>query len=143
MNKIAIFTDGGARGNPGPAATGVFIRLPDQPDITFGRFLGIATNNQAEYAAVTDALHWLVVNADDVNEAEVEINADSQLLVNQLNREYKIKNDSLKRSAEIVFRIIDGLDCTVAFNYIPRDQNTTADAIVNRILDLHLETTLL
>jgi len=99
MNKIInIFTDGGARGNPGPAAIGVYIEDENKKEISsFGKTIGSATNNVAEYRAVVEALLWISNNKDLVlGTASLNFYMDSKLVCSQINRIFKIKNDILK-----------------------------------------------
>jgi len=87
--KLKIYTDGGARGNPGPAAFGVVIEDKDGKIVgKFSKYLGETTNNQAEYQAI----HFALEKAKEMGASEVELFSDSELIVNQLNQDYKIKN---------------------------------------------------
>ncbi|MDO8425126.1 MAG: ribonuclease HI family protein [bacterium] len=128
---VRIFTDGGARGNPGPAGTGVFITDADGKTLAaFGEYLGEMTNNQAEYRAMVAALE----RAHVLGATEVEAFADSELLVKQLNRQYRVKNAGL---APLFVRIV-GLAqrfrrCT--FTHVRREQNCDADRMVNAAID--------
>ncbi len=129
--KIIINTDGGARGNPGPAAIGAVVDGRE-----YGEYIGKTTNNIAEYSAVIFALKKAkaLLGGKKAGEAEIEVRADSELLVKQMNGEYKIKEESLKSLFIDVWNL--KLDFkSVTFKHVPREENKKADALVNRALD--------
>jgi ribonuclease HI len=129
--KLKIFADGGSRGNPGPAASGYVIK--DESDQILeegGVYLGITTNNQAEYGAVKLALE----KAKRFNPDDIEFYLDSQLVVNQLNGVYKVKHAELKPVVEAVKQLAAGFG-QVTYQHIPREQNQLADKQVNIVLD--------
>ncbi len=136
--KISIFCDGGARGNPGPAGIGAVIKLPDKRDNRdkqeISKFIGTATNNQAEYRAVIEALKWIKENISE-KDLEIEFFLDSLLIVEQLNQRYKLKNEELKPLFWEVRGLVMQLGGKVTFKYIPRQQNKEADKLVNKALD--------
>lgn len=135
--KIIIYTDGGSRGNPGPAAIGViFTDEKGRVIKEYAQKIGRATNNEAEYEAVIFALQKakLLFGKQKAKNMEIEIKTDSEFLAKQLNGQYKI----LDRNIEQLFlktwnlRIDFG---KVVFKYIPRSENREADKLVNRALD--------
>ena len=126
---IKIFTDGGARGNPGPAGIGVVLGLDE-----FSGFLGKKTNNQAEYEAVIFALK----RAQEKGYKNLEINLDSELVGKQLKGEYKVKNLNMKPLYEKAINLIDTFE-SVSFNIIRREKNKEADRLVNEALDRELK----
>jgi ribonuclease HI len=131
--KIVAYTDGGSRGNPGPAAIGVYIQTLDKK---YGVAIGTATNNDAEYQAVIFALKKIkqLVGSDHAARGNVEIRSDSQLIVNQLNGKFKLKEEGLwKYFIDIWNRKQDF--GSVSFLYVPREENAVADALVNQALD--------
>jgi len=131
--KIKIFTDGGARGNPGPAAIGIVIKDENGRLLkSIGESIGRATNNQAEYQAVIRALDYVV---SEIGEAEIEIFLDSQLVACQLNGEYKIKDPGLKPLFYRVREQVMKLGGKVSFIHIPREKNKEADLLLNQVLD--------
>lgn len=131
MTRLAVYTDGGARGNPGPAAIGVVIKDERGKIIhQFGRTVGETTNNVAEYLAVLAALEWLKVQTQPVT---ANFYSDSSLVVHQLKGEWKIKEAHLRQLVERVHRLEN--DLVVTYTAIPREQNTAADAQVNQALD--------
>lgn len=134
--KIIIYTDGGARGNPGPAAIGVVIAIPGKPEKEYGEYIGKATNNQAEYQAVIFALKKAkqLLGGESAKKIIVEIRLDSELIARQLGRAYKIKEGELKLLFVGVWNLT--LDfARVDFVHVPREKNRRADALVNASLD--------
>ncbi len=138
MNYV-IYTDGGARGNPGPAAIGVVIKTPLEVK-KYGEYIGQATNNDAEYQAVIFALKklkQLIGKEKAKTEAEVEVHLDSELLERQLNGEYKIKEKNLQQLFLEVWNLRQDFK-SVVFKHIPREDNRGADKLVNQALDKEL-----
>ena len=142
--QIKIFSDGGARGNPGPAAVGGVIRQLDKETKRISRYIGNATNNQAEYRAVIEALTWVKENFANhtsnytpgmSEKVEIECFLDSELIVEQLNQRYKIKNEGLKPLFWQVRDLVITLGGKVTFKYIPREKNKEADRLVNKAID--------
>lgn len=133
--KYIINTDGGSRGNPGPAAAAFIIRTTDGKEISRqGIYMGMGTNNEAEYSAVEKALESLVLSNDDTSGIEVEVRADSQLIVKQLSNQWKIKNGRLRAYHQNIKKLETKL-AKINYVYIPREQNMAADLIVNLTLD--------
>lgn len=134
-NHLTVFTDGGARGNPGPAAVGVVIKN-DQNDIVhrFGKSIGKATNNVAEYTGVIAALEWLISTRPSAL-STMHFYLDSLLVVNQLNGLYKVKDAKLRELLLIIRRLENDIGARVSYRHIPRERNRDADALVNQTLD--------
>lgn len=134
-HKIIINTDGASRGNPGHAAASFIIRS-SAGDIlkSQGKYLGWATNNEAEYMAVKLALECLKNNLTDIIPAEIEVRADSLLVASQLAGKYKIKNERLKVFYNQIKEVEKKIG-SVIYTYIPRDQNIEADKLANLALD--------
>ena len=138
MKKIIIYTDGGSRGNPGPSSIGVVISDEKGNRLKgYSQYLGDdLTNNEAEYQAVIFALKKikLLFGKKTAYNSEIEINSDSELLVKQLNGEYKILEPNLQPLFLKVWNLkIDFKKIT--FKSIPREQNKEADRLVNEALD--------
>jgi len=135
--RLSIFCDGGARGNPGPAAIGFVIFQNGKIVHKFFKRIGEATNNVAEYRAVIAALEWLGNNPEIINSKLLIINfyLDSQLIVNQLKGNFKIKNSNLQKLVVRAKNIERKIKGEVHYSYIPRRQNKIADALVNRALN--------
>jgi ribonuclease HI len=133
---IRIFTDGGSRGNPGPAALGVYIEKNNTELTAFGKTLGITTNNVAEYSAAVAALTYLVEHDDAIaDEEEIFFFADSQLLISQITGIYKIKSAPLRELLFTIKGLERQLKKPVHYRHIPREQNKKADKQVNLALD--------
>jgi ribonuclease HI len=133
MQKIIVYTDGGSRGNPGPAALGVYVETLGK---RYGEYLGEKTNNEAEYAAIVSALKKVkaLLGKEQAKQATIECRMDSQLAARQLNHRYKIENEKLQPLFLQVWNLM--LDFhTVHFVHVPREENTIADVEVNRVLD--------
>ncbi len=142
--QLSIFTDGGSRGNPGHSAVGgvVFEVSADGSSATelhtFANYLGIGTNNEAEYKAVLHSLEWLVAFESLSAVKAVEWRLDSQLVVNQLSKRWKIKEPRMAELAEACWKKIASLSVKCSFSYVPRAENKQADALVNQALDAHI-----
>jgi ribonuclease HI len=131
INKATIYTDGAARGNPGPAAIGVVIKDETGKVVaTIAQCLGTTTNNQAEYRAIIAGLE----KAISLGARQVIIKSDSELVVKQINGLYRIKHVALRPLYLEVLRLTGAVE-SFAISYIPRTQNTAADALANQALD--------
>jgi ribonuclease HI len=138
MKKIIIYTDGGSRGNPGPAAIGaVFCNEKEQVIKRYGEYLGDnLTNNEAEYQAVILALKKFkaLFGKKLAQSTEVQIKSDSELLVKQLNGEYKILDEKIQPLFLEVWNLRFDFQ-GVKFKTIPREKNREADRLANEALD--------
>jgi ribonuclease HI len=128
--KLTIYTDGGSRGNPGPSAAGYVIATDGKILEEGGLYLGITTNNQAEYRAAKLALEQVA----KYKPAEIDFRLDSELVVKQLKGEYKIKNIDLKPIYEDIVALSRSYK-KIYFTHVRREFNSLADAQVNIILD--------
>ena len=137
MEKIIIYTDGGSRGNPGPAALGVYFKNSNKK---YSEFLGKTTNNEAEYRAIIFALKKCkqLVGKEKCGQAEIEIRSDSQLIVSQLNGVFKLKEESLWKFFIEIWNLKQEFE-KVDFVYIPREENKIADMMVNQELDNNMK----
>ena len=133
--RIIIYTDGGARGNPGPAAIGVIINITGNIK-EYGEKIGNTTNNVAEYKAVIFALKKAkqLIGKSNAKSSELEIRTDSELLVKQLNGSYKVKDANLGLLFIEVWNLKQDFK-KVNIIHIPREQNKGADRMVNKALD--------
>lgn len=129
--KLTIYTDGGARGNPGPAGIGAVI-LDERGRVVeeISEYIGQATNNQAEYKALIAGLN----KARDLGGEEIEVFLDSELVVKQLNREYRVKDKDLAPLFVQAYNISLGFK-KIIFKHVPREKNKLADKLVNIALD--------
>ena len=129
--EATLFADGGSRGNPGPAASGaVLIDAAGEPVEEVGAFLGIATNNVAEWTALLLGLEAAAKRGI----RRLSVRLDSELVVKQLHGEYRVKHAALQplyARAKVLLRHFDEVD----IRHVPRKQNAIADALVNRVLD--------
>lgn len=144
MSKIYINTDGGSRGNPGPAGIGVvFFDESEKEFYSTGKFIGNGTNNEAEYNAIIYALEillksdWFLKNNN--SGGEVVCRLDSQLVVEQINGNYKVKQDHLRELLEKIKFIIKQISLNIKFVHVRREQNKRADELVNIALDAELK----
>ena len=136
---LNIFTDGGARGNPGPAAIGVVIKNHQGKTLhQFGQLISATTNNQAEYQAVIAALEWLVKNPLNLKPAKLNFHLDSTLVVNQLTGIWKVKHTDLHHRVIQVRQLEGTIKIPTTYTAIPRHHNTEADSLVNQALDSDL-----
>lgn len=129
--KVKLNIDGGARGNPGPAAAGVVIRADDTILYQAGLYIGHATNNVAEYSALLAGLKA----AAKLGAAEVQVISDSELLVRQMNGQYRVKNDGLRPLYAEALDLADQFE-QVTFEHVRREYNKDADKLVNQAIDL-------
>lgn len=137
--ELRIFTDGGARGNPGPAAIGVFCQA-EGFEYSHELYIGHATNNVAEYTAVIEALKLLPVLQEKSGQQITRLNffLDSQLVVCQINGTYKIKEPTLQQLNREIQSMLKECAFPYSFTHVPRAQNHQADKLVNHALDAQL-----
>ena len=129
--KLIIYTDGGARGNPGPAACAAVIKDSSGRIIVKGsKYLGETTNNQAEYQGVILALE----KAGELKAQEIIFYLDSELVVNQLSRLYKVKDLGLQSLFVKIWNLSSQFK-NISYHHVPREENKEADLLVNRQLD--------
>ena len=129
--KLIIYTDGGARGNPGPAGIGAVLMDENKNIISeIFKYIGNATNNQAEYQALIAGL----IKAKELKAMEVEVFLDSELVVKQLNREYRVKDKNLALLFVKAYNISLSFK-KIIFKHILREKNKQADKLVNLALD--------
>ncbi len=131
--ELTVFCDGGARGNPGPAAAGVAIFCQEKPLFQAGVFLGRRTNNEAEYQAVILALEWLEQHWPAAK--KITFYLDSRLVVSQVNGRFRLRAANLRPLLAQVKEKISQLKGKVDFVYVPREKNRLADQLVNQALD--------
>ena len=137
MKHCIVYTDGGSRGNPGPSAIGVVITDGEGKVMhTYGERVENGTNNEAEYKAVIFALRKIkaLFGKERVKAMTVEVRADSELLVRQLNGIYKLSTEHIQKLFIEIWNLKTDFG-TVTFTHVPREQNTLADAALNEALD--------
>ena len=142
MNKVTIYTDGGARGNPGPAALGVlFLGEKGQILKEYSQYLGEKTNNEAEYLALIFALKKAkaLFGKEKIESLPIDLKSDSELLIKQMKGEYKIKTPAIQNlfleawNLKIEFK-------NLKFYSVSREENKRADKLVNEALDNQAKT---
>lgn len=135
-NYYNVFTDGGARGNPGPGAAAYVIEICQDKKCQVieekHKYLGAVTNNQAEYQALILAIES-VIKKDRSD--QIIFHLDSQLIVEQMNGRYKVKNNALILMYTKAKELVSKTQRKITFIYIPREQNKRADKLVNQALD--------
>lgn len=138
MNKIIIFTDGGARGNPGPAGIGAVLKDENNNIIyQVSEYIGETTNNQAEYRALIAGLK----KAKELKGEYLSFYLDSELVVKQLNREYKVKNTELAPLFMQIHNLSIGFK-KITYEHVCRELNKEADKLVNLAIDNYLKGTI-
>jgi ribonuclease HI len=125
-----VYTDGASRGNPGPSSCAFVIYKDDTLLCEKAEFLGIATNNQAEYMGIIRALQTLT----EMKAYDIVIFSDSELVVKQLNKEYQVKSQHLQKLFKQAQSLISGV-FPIQFQHIPRSKNSKADELCNQALD--------
>mgnify|MGYP001569777796 CR=1 FL=1 len=131
--ELVAHIDGGARGNPGPAAYAAIVATPEgKPVKEISEFLGETTNNEAEYSGLLAALEYAVRH----EARSLKVISDSELLVRQIRGEYKVKSDGLKPLFQQAKGLISRLE-SFSIAHVRREQNREADRLVNETLDAH------
>lgn len=131
-SRLTVFTDGGSRGNPGSAAVGVYICDEAGNELEkYSKYIGRATNNIAEYSAVVEAINLI----KKYSPQDVLFKLDSELVVRQLNGDYKVKDPVLKKIYFDIKSLLNDLDAKCLFTHIKREENKVADMLVNIELD--------
>ncbi len=128
--QAKLFTDGGSRGNPGPAAAGVVLTFSDTTTKELGVYLGKCTNNEAEYQALLAGLTLALEH----NVTALACFLDSELVVKQLNGVYKVKNVRMQELYMQVKKLEKQFE-KITYTSVPREQNSQADGLVNQVLD--------
>lgn len=140
-DSLIIHTDGGARGNPGPAGIGVAVFTESDyinPLFQHSLYIGTATNNEAEYKAFLASLEWLIDYKKNHSATSVLWKLDSLLVVEQLLKHWKIKEPRLRQLAEQAWKNLEELkktNCQITITHVRREYNSSADELVNQALD--------
>ncbi|MBN1353803.1 MAG: ribonuclease HI family protein [Candidatus Omnitrophica bacterium] len=132
MKNLSIYVDGGSRGNPGPSGIGVVILDSKGKKVKeFKKYIGISTNNVAEYNAVIYGLQEALIEKAE----SVTLYMDSELVVQQLNGDYRVKSNELKPLFEQALHLMSGFK-KIEITHIPREKNSEADKLVNKAINL-------
>lgn len=132
---VKVFCDGGARGNPGPAAGAFVIELDGKIIYKGAKYLGKATNNIAEYSALALALTWLKDNKEKITPSPISVFLDSELVAKQMSGLFKIKNENLRSLYLQAKETEKSIGLVVKYFSITREKNKLADFLVNKSLD--------
>jgi ribonuclease HI len=133
VKKFILYTDGAARGNPGPAGAGAFICTEDGSAVAeIAEYLGETTNNVAEYQALLSGLKKLIA----IGAQEIEIRADSELMVKQIKGEYRVKHPNLKPLFDEAVALLKKIP-HYSIKHVEREKNKDADRLANQAIDEH------
>ena len=134
--EIKVFTDGGSRGNPGHSGYGLVIYDQDE-NVLFeeSKYLGIKTNNEAEYAGLIGALTWINSNQDSVKISKIDFHADSQLMIRQMQGIYKVKAPNLIPIFQQAKKLTNLISSPINFIDVRRELNELADNLANQAMD--------
>lgn len=139
MKSLKIYTDGGSRGNPGPAAYGIVIKTNKGKTICEkSKAIGRATNNEAEYQGLIAALNRL--NKSQLKADQLIFYLDSRLVVNQMQGKFKVKAGNLKPLWQKAKKLAQNLSGEIKYQHIPRTSNRRADKLLNQALDKTINT---
>lgn len=130
--KATLYTDGGARGNPGPAGIGYVLQIETADTHAVGEYIGETTNNQAEYTALIKGLK----KAQQQGVTQLRCFLDSELVVKQLNGQYKVRHPDMLPLYDQVQKLKSGFT-SITFSHVQRSKNAKADALVNQAIDKH------
>ncbi len=134
--NISVYTDGGSRGNPGHSGYGLVIYDDDQKIIfQESKYLGIKTNNEAEYSGLIGALNWINDNHDSLKISQINFYADSQLMIRQMQGLYKVKSPNLIPIFHQAQKLISSISSPIIFKDVRRDFNKLADQLANQAMD--------
>jgi len=133
---LSIYTDGGSRGNPGPSGFGVVVYDESKKIISqISKFVGVKTNNEAEYLALVDALSWVKSNLSNYDITSLNFYSDSQLLVRQMQGKYKVKAPTITPLYHQAVSLLREINLNYKFHEIPRELNSAADSLANQAMD--------
>ncbi len=132
--QISVYTDGGSRGNPGISGFGVaIVDEKGQTIDKLSKFIGVKTNNEAEYLGLIEALTWVRDHAAEYS--SVKFFSDSQLMVRQVNGRYKVKAANIKPLYQLVISLISEIKIPCTFHEVLREKNSLADFLANQAMD--------
>lgn len=134
LNRVRVYSDGAARGNPGPSGAGAVLVEPSGQIVDrLGKYLGVRTNNYAEYMGLLLGLR----RARELGVREVEVFADSELMIRQLGGRYQVKSSSLRPLYQEALKLLNDFS-RVKLVHVPREMNSAADEMSNRAIDERL-----
>ncbi len=136
MKQLHLFTDGGARGNPGPAGIGICVKEGDITILEHAEYLGKQTNNWAEYQGLVRGLEEVARHyGDALKDRAVVVHMDSELIVKQMNGVYRVKDAELKKQHAKARALIDASFPHITFKHVRREHNKDADRLANEAMD--------
>lgn len=130
---LKVFTDGGSKGNPGPSSIGGVATIEGKKIFEFKKSIGIATNNDAEYKALIEALTNILKIKEERQISKIEFFSDSRLMVNQVKGLFKVKNGRIKEYILTIRGLEQEINLPISYGYVPREQNVEADLLVNSV----------
>ena len=133
QNLLLVYCDGGARGNPGPAAAAIVVEKDGKVIHKESKYLGRGTNNEAEYSGAILGLEWVSKNL--TNEGRITFILDSQLVANQLSGKFKVKNENLRNRYYTAKTLEKNISAEINYESVSRERNKIADFLVNKELD--------
>ena len=133
QNSLFVYCDGGARGNPGPAAAAIVVEKDGKVIHKESKYLGRGTNNEAEYSGAILGLEWVSKNL--TNEGRITFILDSQLVASQLSGKFKVKNENLRNRYYTAKTLEKIISAEINYESVSRDRNKIADFLVNKELD--------
>ena len=133
QNPLLVYCDGGARGNPGPAAAAIVVEKDGKVIHKESKYLGRGTNNEAEYSGAILGLEWVSKNL--TNEGRITFILDSQLVANQLSGKFKVKNENLRNRYFTAKALEKNISAEINYESVSRERNKIADFLVNKELD--------
>ena len=133
QNPLLVYCDGGARGNPGPAAAAIVVEKDGKVIHKESKYLGRGTNNEAEYSGAILGLEWVSKNL--TNEGRITFILDSQLVANQLSGKFKVKNENLRNRYFTAKTLEKNISAEINYESVSRERNKIADFLVNKELD--------
>jgi ribonuclease HI len=133
--SLILFSDGGSRGNPGPAACSFIAEKNGKIIFSQSKYLGVQTNNVAEYCGVLLALKWLIKYSGKNTIDQIVFHLDSLLIANQLKGIYKIKNENLRIYYSNIKKLEVKIKSKILYKHVYREKNKMADLLVNKCLD--------
>ena len=133
QNLLLVYCDGGARGNPGPAAAAIVVEKDGKVIHKESKYLGRGTNNEAEYSGAILGLEWVSKNL--TNEGRITFILDSQLVASQLSGKFKVKNENLRNRYFTAKTLEKNISAEINYESVSRERNKIADFLVNKELD--------
>lgn len=130
---LKVYTDGGSKGNPGPASIGIVFKINEKTIFTHKESIGIATNNDAEYKALIKAMLKIKSQKSKIKIEKIEFYSDSRLMINQVKGLFKVKSGKIREYILKIRSLEQEIDLPISYHYISREENYHADLLVNSV----------